>query len=712
MVSAGNPSALAAFRRTERVLDALPRAIVVTDAGGMIVGWNRVAETLFGWPADLVIGVHAADVVVPATDNPRRSQVLRSVLRGETWRGDFSVSRRDGTPVRVSAIVTPLRGDEREVVGAVAAADDVTDQRLAEQRSADLYQHLQLALEAGDLGTWRWNMTTGAVTWDERAERLFGLEPGEFDGTYDAWVGVLHPDDRDHVQDVVTAAVESKSSYQIDHRVVWRDGSIHGLQGRGNVTLDAAGAVTGTIGCVGDITASKAAEAVDRQRAADANTAAARERRQRERLEFLAGLSDASIRATDHREFMKSVTAAAVPRLGDWCSLHFIHEPGAKVELEVAHSDPAKVAWVKALAEKYPDDPNGQTGVAAVIRTGRVEYIPEVDESMIDRGLESSTIDRGEAQTILDALSLTSVITVPLITKREVIGAMQFVSAESGRRYDEQDVALARAAAGRIAAALENMWITDEHRHISVTLQSALLPPLVPRIPGLDVAVRYWPAGVASKVGGDFYDVFALAGDRWAVVIGDVCGTGADAAAVTSIVRHTIRAAARHGQGHAAVLEWINEAILHSDRDQFCTTSYATIEPVDGGHRLVCSSGGHPLPVIVRATGEVMTLGEPGTLLGAFDDIATSTEQTIVGPDDTVVFYTDGISDLPPPGGLDVEEVMALIAEAAAVSPRAADIADAIHCSLIDRVGDARRQDDVALVVLRGATRSGEPTTR
>ena len=242
MASAVDPSAVAAFRRTERVLDALPRAIVVTDAGGMIVGWNQVAETLYGWPADLVIGVHVAEVVVPATDNPSRSQVLRSVLGGETWRGDFSVLRRDGTPVRVFAIVTPLRGDEGEVVGAVAAADDVTDQRLAEQQSADLYQHLQLALEAGDLGTWRWDMATGAVTWDERLERLFGLEPGEFDGTYrGVGCGCCTPTIADHVQDVVAAAADPKSSYQLDHRVVWPDGSIHWLQGRGIVTFDADG---------------------------------------------------------------------------------------------------------------------------------------------------------------------------------------------------------------------------------------------------------------------------------------------------------------------------------------------------------------------------------------------------------------------------------------------------------------------------------------
>ena len=586
--------------------------------------------------------------------------------------------------------MTPLRGDDGTVVGTVAAADDVTDQRLAEQRAADLSQHLQLALEAGQLGTWRWDMATGSVTWDERLERVFGLEPGGFDGTFDTYVSLLHPEDRDQVLAAVRQAVDSKSSYQIDHRVVWPDGSVHWLQGRGSVTLDGAGAVTGTIGCTGDITASKAAEIVSLRLAAEASEAAEREHRQRERLEFLAGLTDSSLSSTDHREFMRSVTAAAVPRLGDWCSLHFLPDPGSAIALEVAHSDPGKVEWAKALAERYPYDPTGRTGVPAVIRTGTVEYIPDVDQRVIDAALDSSTIDRGEAQAILDELSLTSVITVPLATKRGVIGAMQFVSAESGRHYDLQDVALARAAAGRIAEALENIWITDEHRHISATLQAALLPPSVPTVPGLDVAVRYWPAGAAAQVGGDFYDVFALTDNRWAIVIGDVCGTGPNAAAVTGIVRHTVRAAARHGQGHAAVLDWINEAILHSGRDLFCTSCYATVEPVGGGAlRLVSSSGGHPLPVVVRAGGEPTTLGESGTLLGALDDLSTTTAETFIGPDDVVVFYTDGIADLPPPYGLDVEEVTALIAAAAA----------------------AGTADDIALVILRVASAPVNPTS-
>src|SRR5207244_2025688 len=191
--------------------------------------------------------------------------------------------------------------------------------------------------------------------------------PGSFDGSFDTYLSLLHPEDRDEVLEVVRRAVDSKSSYQVDHRVVWPDGSVHWLQGRGSVTLDDDGAVTGTIGCTGDITATKAAEAEAQRLATEAQGAAEREQRHRERLEFLAALTDASTGSTDHREFMRSVTAAAVPRLGDWCSLHFVPDSSAEVEREVSHSDPAKVEWAKELSERYPYVPAGATGIPAVI---------------------------------------------------------------------------------------------------------------------------------------------------------------------------------------------------------------------------------------------------------------------------------------------------------------------------------------------------------
>src|SRR5437879_2624746 len=221
MTSAIDPLAAATFRRTERVLDAMPRAIVVTDVDGVIVGWNRVSEALYGWAAEQVIGARIGDVVEPATKAQPRSEVLRAVGGGETWTGDFSVLRRDGTPIRVFAVVSPLRSDDGTIVGTVSAADDVTDRRLAEQRAADLSQHLQLALDAGDLGTWRWDMATGVVTWDERLERVFGLEPGSFDGSFDTYLSLLHPEDRDEVVEVVRRAVDSQSSYLAEPRAGW-----------------------------------------------------------------------------------------------------------------------------------------------------------------------------------------------------------------------------------------------------------------------------------------------------------------------------------------------------------------------------------------------------------------------------------------------------------------------------------------------------------
>ena len=690
-----------AFDQTTRVLDALPRAVVVLDRHGVIVGWNRQAETVYGWTSGDVVGRLIGSVIRPPADARESAEVLDTVLGGSQWDGDLRVLRRDGTPIRVYALVAPLRDDDGRVVGVVAAADEVTDLRRVEKRTAELTEHLNLALAAGQLGTWRWDATTGKVTWDEQLERIFGLAPGSFDGTFETWVSLLHPDDRDEVLAAVDRATVEQSSYQVDHRVVWPDGTIRWLQGRGNVTFDESGNVTGTIGCTGDITERKHTELHTEKRADAAAAWAQYEFLERERLQFLVGLTDASISAETHKEFMEAVTHAAVPRLGDWCSLHFIPEPSGAVERYVAHSDASKVAWANELSERYPYDPRARTGVPAVIRSGRTEFIPRVDQAMIDEAIEQSPIEEDAARAIVDALSLTSVITVPLMSKRGVIGAMQFVSAESEREYGEEDVALAQAAAGRIAAALENLWLTDQHRNISATLQRSLLPPEVPEIPGVEVAVRYWPAGGVSEVGGDFYDVFPLDPSAWAVVIGDVCGTGPDAAAVTGIARHTLRAASRHGHDHSTVLEWINEAVGRSGRHLFCTACYATLRHSgDGRFRFACGAAGHPLPIVVRANGRATTLGRPGTLLGVFDAIDVDTAETELEPGDVVILYTDGITDLPEPHGMSDDQTLAFMREAAR-GASAEEIADDVRLRLASRLPIEQRADDIALVVLR-----------
>jgi PAS domain S-box-containing protein len=696
-----DPDAVAAFHRTEQVVEALPEAIVVTDSHGLVVGANRQADELYGWASADVVGSDVRQLIASTDSGPTPdAEVLVQVLAGASWQGDLEVTRQDGSTLQVHAVVAPLLDQSGRVVGAVSASEDVTAQRTLETRAAELTDRLRLALDAGALGTWRWDVESGAVIWDERMEATFGLAPGEFDGTFEGYVALLHPDDREEVLATVAHAVAERGSYAIDHRVVWPDGSVHWIQGRGQTLVDVHGEAVGTGGCVSDITTLKAAAAAAERQASALGLAAHRERLRHERLEFLAGLTDASLAARDHEEFIELVTNAAVPRLGDWCALYFMPEVGGPVERRVAHVDSAKVAWVDSLSDRHPYDPDAATGVAAVIRTGTTEFLPVIDQTVVDATLMGSDIDAAELREILEALALTSVITVPLTTPRGVIGAVQFVSAESGQRYDEEDLSLAKAAAGRIAAALDNLWFTEQHRAISAALQRALLPPDVPAIEGVDLAVRYWPAGSASEVGGDFYDVFDLGHRRSAIVIGDVCGTGPNAAAVTSIARHTVRAAARHDQDHATVLGWLNEAVNNSGRGLFCTACYATLEPSGGGYRLRSAAAGHPLPLIVRADGRVERLGRPGTLLGVFPDTTSHTAETDLGAGDSVVFYTDGVTDLPPPFGLDDDQVATMMAEA--VQGRSAkESADAIDEFLSDRLPSTQRRDDTALVVLR-----------
>lgn len=434
-------------------------------------------------------------------------------------------------------------------------------------------------------------------------------------------------------------------------------------------------------------------------RALDAMTVADIERRRREQLEFLSSLTTTALVADDHTTLMHRVAQAAVPTLGDWCSVNFLPTGAPSPEVAVAHVDPERVAWAEALATQFPFDPEASTGIPAVLRSGRTEFIPLVTQDVIDAAIPGQSIPPDIAQTIVDMLGLTSVITAPMRTKRGVIGAIQFVSAESGRRYDADDVVLAEAAASRVAESLENMWFADQHRHISLTLQRSLLPPRLPDIEGVDVAARYVPAGALTEIGGDFYDVFDANDGSWAVLVGDACGTGPDAAALTTIARHSVRDAVMHGDTHHEVMHWLNHAMLHSQRDLFCTACLATLRCVDSRWTLQTTAAGHPLPI--RTSGGTSTqLGRYGTLLGVFDDVEVTTAETDLEPGDVVVFYTDGVTDLPPPYGATPIEVMQLVQELPA-DKSADDIADRLLDAVSGRVPEANRVDDIALVVLK-----------
>ena len=179
-------------------------------------------------------------------------------------------------------------------------------------------------------------------------------------------------------------------------------------------------------------------------------------------------------------------------------------------------------------------------------------------------------------------------------------------------------------------------------------LQSSLLPRALPQVPGLRAAVSFHPAERGLDVGGDFYDLFALPGEAWGFVIGDVCGHGAEAAAVTALTRHATRAIARLVSRPADVLRMVNEELRTSDHDRFCTALYGRLDPVAGGIRVTLACGGHPPPLIRRGSGVIEAPRAHGPLLGVFA-AAEFPEVTIeLQPEDTVLLYTDGLIERNP----------------------------------------------------------------
>jgi integral membrane sensor domain MASE1 len=239
---------------------------------------------------------------------------------------------------------------------------------------------------------------------------------------------------------------------------------------------------------------------------------------------------------------------------------------------------------------------------------------------------------------------------------------------------------------------------------IAGALQESLLPSRLPKIPGIDLAARFRPVGASYRVGGDFYDVFESRDGGWVVVVGDVCGKGPKAAAVTGLARYTLRTAALHENSPRQVLAVLNDAIRHHrpPRD-FCTVAYARLDRADAGFRLTFSTAGHPLPMLLRPDGTVEQLGTHGLLLGA--EAEPHLVDTIVGlqPGDCILLYTDGLTDAYAPAHtLAPADVSSLLGACAGRS--AGETAEHIYRNALD-FSRSEPRDDIALVVLRIADR-------
>jgi PAS domain S-box-containing protein len=426
-------------------------------------------------------------------------------------------------------------------------------------------------------------------------------------------------------------------------------------------------------------------------------------------LRFLAAASVAFDSSLDLDQTLQNVARISVPFLADACSIELVERGGQIRQVAAAASDSAVEETMVELG-RYPIDPVGPHPVAEVVREGRVKIYEEMPDSLLE-AIASSTEH-------LDLLRMvptpTGGVVVPLTARGRMLGAISFGCIGTMRKVTTIDRSLVEDVARRAATAIDNARLYSERGTIANTLQHSLLPPRLPEIPGVEIAARFRPGGEGTELGGDFYDVFDVGDAGWVIAIGDVFGKGADAAAITALARYTLRAAAMREPSLEAMLGVLNDALLWQlPAQQFCTLACARLEVTEAGLRLALAAAGHPLPLLLHPDGRVDLIGAPGTLLGVFPEPSPAYQELELEPGDTIVFYTDGVTEARTGDGTFGEKLNEAVASCAGLD--AVSAARQIEETLIEAETEVPRDDAIILVVRYDASRSehrGREATR
>jgi PAS domain S-box-containing protein len=410
------------------------------------------------------------------------------------------------------------------------------------------------------------------------------------------------------------------------------------------------------------------------------------------RQRFLAEAGRALASSLDYHQTLRRVAELAVPSLADWCVIEEA-DPGGGIRLvALAHGDPSKLAMAERQRRRFPPDPAAEAGVGPVLKGGPALLFRELTDEFLERAVPDPEQLEG-----LREVGMRSVIIAPMRLGEDTLGAITFVSSDSGRTFDDDDFAFAQDLALRSATAVQNARLYEEQARVAHTLQASLLPDRLVEVPGWLGAASYQAGEQGAEVGGDFYDIVPAA-DGHLVFLGDVTGKGIAAAALTSLVRHSVRTAARFDPRPGAVLALVNDLLVEQPRPAPVTVVCALIERAE----VTVAAAGHPPPMLRRG-GRAREIGVHGVLLGAIAGQSYAEHSVTAQPGDTLLLYTDGVTDTPGAGGRFGHERLAALLDAAPQGP--AEILERIEAALQEfQAGTA--VDDRAMLVLRftGAT--------
>ncbi|KAA0922257.1 SpoIIE family protein phosphatase [Streptomyces apricus] len=654
-------------------------AVVQIDRVGAINAWNEDAEELFGYAAEQVIGKPLTDLAAwPHT--PGTSTGIVDALKLSRWEGSYGLRGANGrvTPVYAShlrvrdtdgepsTVCLLVRDHERAVLQTplrVSATDTTTS---SEGHASDPFEVFIGSPAPDDL--------------DGLLQRTVERARDMLDG--DSAFLLLATDDETELE--VRASTGLPSARQRFARVpveagtgrygsarmpaVHEDltavpGAVPLLNGTGmrsvvTVPLKVEGRLTGSLGVAAEASGRYSnEEALRLQFAADRIALAVEsarlgelERLRRGSLSFLVEASDLLAGTLDRDQTLALMAQMTVPTLATWCAVYTIADQASDPYLSyVLHEDEDRIDGLKALLSKIdPPDPVPTPGARVWAAPSEAAHTAALRTSMRSLGLgEPASVSSGIGTTLATAGAVGGeTVVLPLVARNRVIG-MLTLGKPTDEHFRQEILELAEDLSRRAALALDNARLYSERTAISQSLQRSLLPPELPHIEGVEVEVIYRAAGEGNEVGGDFYDLFPIRDGAYGFAIGDVCGTGPEAAAVTGLARHALRLLAREGYGGPAVLDRLNSAILDEGaRSRFLTLLYGELWPQEDGSALlkvVCA--GHPLPLRLRQDGTVEPAAEPQPLLGVMDDLELYEQEVTLDPGDVLLCVTDGVTE-------------------------------------------------------------------
>ncbi|MFF0449340.1 SpoIIE family protein phosphatase [Streptomyces sp. NPDC004609] len=652
-------------------------AVAQIDRTGSISVWNEDAEHLFGYAAEQVIGKPLTDFAAwPHT--PGIGTGIAEALQLSRWEGSYGIRDHDGRVIPVyashlrvrdtqgepSTVCLLVKDDERAVLqtpqrhpvtesGSESHTADPFEVFIGSPAPDDLDGLLQrtverardmldgdsafLLLATDDETELEVRATTGLPSARQRFARV-PVEAGT--GRYgSARMPAVHEDLAS-----VPGAVPLLSSTGM-RSVVTVPLKVEGrLTGSLGVAAESAGRYTNEEALRLQFAADRIALAVESARLGEL------ERLRRGSLSFLVEASDLLAGTLDRDQTLALMAQMTVPTLATWCAVYTIADQASDPYLSfVLHEDEDRIDGLKALLSKVaPPDPVPTPGARVWTAPAEAAQRAALLASKRELGLGSTTpVSSGIGTTLATAAAVGGeTVVLPLVARNRVIG-MLTLGKPSDDHFRQEILELAEDLSRRAALALDNARLYSERMAISQSLQRSLLPPESPQIPGVEVEVIYRAAGEGNEVGGDFYDVFPIRDGAYGFAIGDVCGTGPEAAAVTGLARHALRLLAREGFGGPAVLERLNAAILDEGaRSRFLTLLYGELWPQEDGSaqlKLVCA--GHPLPLRLRQDGTVEAAAEPQPLLGVMEDLELYEQMVTLAPGDVLLCVTDGVTE-------------------------------------------------------------------